>query len=43
MFAHPYIGIPTSVQCFLRSVTAKRDLKMTRKQSVATAYLAQIV
>ena len=27
MFAHPHIGVPTTVQCILQSVITKWDLK----------------
>ena len=43
VFTQPYIGVPATVQCFLRSVKTKWDLERTWKQSVATAYLAQCV
>ena len=44
MFAHPHIGVPTTVQrVTVWLVKTEWDLKWTRKQSVTTAYLAQRV
>jgi len=43
MCAHPHISVTATVQSFLRSIKAKRDLEWTREQSVAATYLAQSV
>ena len=43
VFAYPHIGIPAAAQWSLQLVKTERDLEWTRKQRMATTYLAQCV